>query len=245
MDHAESEAWQFALMRLGQWVEVDHASWLGKDGRTWWDRGIRCIHMPGEPLCSDACMQLDHIIPSYVGVDKSATGDYSAVVLIQETMQGEWLTLVEVFKPDISGAIDHAAVRDYLIDLHSKFNIAQIGYDPRYFVEGAQTLRDKGLPMQEVPQTRERLEPVYSAFYQLIRTGQLLHNGDEEYRMHVLSAVSTKSQIADGFMLAKGRSRHKIDAAVATAIALYVADVEPLTEPPDIEIHWNGALAKA
>lgn len=182
--------------------------WLGPDGPTRWDASEGVVEFDSSPV--------------WLGVDKSAWNDCSAVVALQHT--GEiWKAKARIFLPDPT--IDHRAVRDYIREMAATYNVQAIGYDERYFVEGAQELEDDGLPMVKVPQTPQRLVAPYSYLYADIVEGRFLHEHDPSFRQHVLSAVPQMDR-SGGFTLAKGRSRSKIDAAVAMGIARAVAGVE-------------------
>lgn len=193
-----------------------HDGWLGIEGPTHWDATARIV-------------ELDETEPSYVGVDKSAYGDCSAVALLQRYGATEWQCRVWIFHP-VNGSIDHAAVRDKVRELHETYNLVAVGYDDRYFVEGAADLEAEGIPMEKVPQTRSRLVPAYSNLHRDIVTRTLWHDDDPVLRSHVLSAVPVVEP-SGGFMLAKNKSRAKIDGAVALGIARSLTDIEPDNGP--------------
>lgn len=186
--------------------------WLGPEGPAHWD------------ACGTSAVVFDDELPMWLGVDKSASGDCSAVTALQ-LVDGQWLTTAKVFFPNPT--IDHAAVRDHLRHMCHTYNVAAIGYDERYFVEGAQELADEGLPMIMVPQTPARLVAPYSWLREDIIAHRLVHDGDPTYRSHVLGAVP-KIDISGGFTLAKRPSRTKIDAAVALGIARAVCPIKPV-----------------
>lgn len=194
--------------------------WLGVYGPQWWDE-------------STEAFEFDPLAPSFIGVDKSAYGDCSAVVVCQQDNHQRWLNKARIYVPD-SGGIDHAAVRNYIRELCSELNVCVIGYDSRYFVEGAQELADEGLPMVEIPQQPHRMIPAYSAMYEDFVNGTFIHHNDPAYRAHMLGAVA-KLDISGGFTLAKGRSKVKIDAAVATGIARAAAFTYEAAEPITLE----------
>src|SRR6185369_3353573 len=91
------------------------------------------------------------------------------------------------------------------------------GFDPRLFDVPAKMLGDEGFTLVEIPQSVSRLTPAYVSLYQAIVGGQLTHDGDPVFATHVLNAVPRYSE--GGFMLEKLKSRGKIDAAVALALA--------------------------
>jgi phage terminase large subunit-like protein len=192
--------------------------WLGADGPAHWDATARTI-------------QLDPDEATYIGVDKSAYNDCSAVAALQRVGADLWQCTVRIFYPE-GGAISHAAVKDYLRELHETLNVEGIGYDDRYFVEGAQELEEEGLPLIKVPQTPQRMVPAYSNLYRDIVTHTLLHEDDPVLRSHVLGAVPVV-QATGGFTLGKNRSHGKIDGIVALGIARSLTSVEIEHDPDD------------
>jgi phage terminase large subunit-like protein len=127
------------------------------------------------------------------------------------------LKTTQAFYPN--PVIDHGAVKDYIRKMSEAYIVEAVGYDARYFVEGAEELANEGLPMIEIRQTWQRLAPVYSELYQAIVRGDMKHYDDPVFRNHVLSANAMHSK--DGsFMLKKDpKTKVHIDAAVAMAIA--------------------------
>lgn len=207
----------FRVFRLNQKVEsLD--GWLGPNGPQHWD-------------LTQVEYDFDTVADTYLGVDKSKKGDLSAVVALQETPDG-WHAKAWHFFP-VNGAIDHSAVRNLIRDLCDTYNVISVGYDSRYFVEGAKELEDEGYPLEDVPQTRERLGPAFASAYQLITTHRLTHDADPTFRSHVLSAVAVEDSMG-GFMLSKQRTwkqtQTHIDSAVALGIAVYVAGID-VAEP--------------
>ena len=187
-------------------------SWLGPKGPDHWS-------------ACEGPVAFSSTEPVNVGVDKSAYNDSSAVVATQR--QGDRLMVrARIWTPGEFG-LDHAEVRQHLRDLCAELPVRAIGYDVRYFVEGADELEGEGLPMIDIPQTPARMVPAYQALYRAITQHELRHDDDPVYRSHILSAVP-HVDTSGGFMLRKGKSRGLIDGAVATAIALAaeVADVE-------------------
>ncbi len=117
-----------------------------------------------------------------------------------------------------------AEIENELRDYHRAYNLAACGYDPALFERSAQQLEAEGLPMEEVPQTDQRMVPAAQALYQLIANGQVEHEGDEDFRRHMLAAVAVQARGGDGgWRLKKGASRRKMDAAIAAAIAAWLS----------------------
>lgn len=208
-DLTDRPEWAFRQMRLGQWLDADGSGWLGDDGPAAWDATTTQVTMSTTE-------------PTFVGVDKSAYNDCSAVAILQR--HGDrWQCQVRVFFP--SPVIDHAEVREHIREVCRTHHVVAVGYDDRYFVEGAQELEAEGLPLVQVPQTAARLVPAYSALHSDIIGRRLDHDDDLTLRQHVLSAIPSV-QPNGGFMLAKNKSRHKIDGCVALGIARSMTELE-------------------
>lgn len=209
-DLLDRPEWMFKGMRLGWWQDADESSWLGGGGPDAWDATTEEFDLSPSEL-------------SYVGVDKSAYNDCSAVAVLQR--HGErWRTKVRIFVPS-GRVIDHGEVREHIRDVCRRYNVVAVGYDDRYFVEGAQELAAEGLPLVQVPQTPARMCPAYSALHSDIIGRRLDHDDDPVLRSHVLGAVPSV-QPSGAFMLQKSKSRNKIDGVVALAIARSLTDTE-------------------
>jgi phage terminase large subunit-like protein len=109
------------------------------------------------------------------------------------------------------------------------YDVEGVFYDPRLFEFPAQALTDEGLPMLEFPQSVERMTPAVGAVYDAIKSGGLSHDGDQIFEDQVLNAVARMNE--RGFTLAKSKSKDRIDAAVAMALAVHGASgVKPVRE---------------
>jgi phage terminase large subunit-like protein len=87
--------------------------------------------------------------------------------------------------------------------------------------------------MLEFPQSLERMTPAVGETYERIMRGELAHSEDGRFTRQVLSAVARFNE--RGFMLAKSKSRDRIDAAVAMCMAVAAtsvpSDVKPSATP--------------
>jgi phage terminase large subunit-like protein len=142
--------------------------------------------------------------------------DSIAVVLCQP--QGHRLVVrAKIWIPD-GTMTDIAAVEQYLRGLHREFNVREFAYDPAFFQRSAEALADDGLPMVEFPQSAQRMVPAIGTLYECIVNQQLAHDGDPMFTDQVLSAVPRQTDA--GLRLSKGKSRRKIDAAIALSMAV-------------------------
>ena len=72
--------------------------------------------------------------------------------------------------------------------------------------------------MVEFPQNRSRMIPACGNAYELIVNKRVVHDGSPTFVDQVLSAAQRLTD--EGWRLSKGKSKRKIDAAIALVIAL-------------------------
>jgi phage terminase large subunit-like protein len=178
-----------------------------------------------ETMRSDRMLDVD--LPTYVGIDMALKHDSIAVVCAQP-QDDVIVTRAKIWHPQEVG-LDVAEVESYLRMLHNTLNVREFAYDPAYFQRSAEQLADDGLPMVEYPQNRQRMVPACGNAYELIVNRRVVHDGAPQFIDQVLSAAQRLTD--DGWRLSKGKSKRKIDAAIALVIALdratMVAKVDP------------------
>lgn len=180
--------------------------------------------------------QLDPTLPIYVGIDMALKHDSIAVVCAQP-QDGVVVTRAKIWYPQDMG-LDVAEVENYLRDLHAKFDVREFAYDPAYFQRSAEHLADDGLPMVEYPQNRTRMIPACGNAYEMIVNGRVVHDGSPMFIDQVLSAAQRMTD--DGWRLSKGKSKRKIDAAIALVIALDRATMVMKADPaPSVVNIWK------
>jgi phage terminase large subunit-like protein len=195
--------------RLGQWVRSQE-SWLPAGA---WE------------LCRGDQELIPHE-PTWVGVDMALKHDTIAVVAVQK--QGDlFVTEPHIIQPD-SQSVDVAAVEHLLRELHMKYSLKEVAFDPAFFQRSAEVLQDDGLPMVEFPQSAARMVPACGQAYELIVTGKVRHRGQPTFTDQVLSAAQRMTD--NGWRLSKGKSKRKIDAAIALVMALDRASTNPPEE---------------
>lgn len=199
----------FRIFRLGQWFHGTD-SWLGANGGIVWE-GLTNPH----PLVSG--------VPTYMGVDIALTQDTSAVVTLQRRPDedgkpaGRYHATCRIWRPEKDRPVDVTDVMQHIRETAEAYDVHAISYDRRFFDVPAKMLSDEGLPMVEVPQSVEHMTPAYGSLYGAIMEGRITHDGDEAFATQVLNGVPRYSD--RGYTLEKRKSRGKIDAAVALALA--------------------------
>jgi len=187
--------------RLNQWVRTDGESWLPKGA---WE------------LCrSDD--ELNPTVPVFVGIDMALKHDSIAVVVAQLQESGRVVTRAKIWYPQ-DGIMDVSAVEQHIRDLGSQFTVQEFAYDPAFFQRSAEAMSDEGFTMVEFSQSTSRMVPACGTLYEYIVNGRLAHNGDPVFTDQVMSAAQRSTDM--GWRLSKGKSKRKIDAAIALAMAV-------------------------
>jgi phage terminase large subunit-like protein len=198
---ATSPEASFRVYRLGQW-ELAGEGWLP---------------VGAFDACRRRSAHLDpHGGPVFVGLDMALKHDTTAVVAVQP--EGDhFVAVARVFDPDGS-TVEVAAIEQHLRHLHRTFNVTEFAYDPAYFERSAQALADEGLPMVEFPQSATRMVPACQRAYELIATKQVMHDFGPQATEQVIAGQAKAA--GEGWRLSKGRTKRKIDTAIALVMAL-------------------------
>jgi phage terminase large subunit-like protein len=166
--------------------------------------------------CTDSTLQLVDDAPTFVGIDMALKHDSIAVVLVQT--QGERAVVrAQIWLQD-GNAVDVQAVEQYLRKVAVQYNLIEVAYDPAYMQRSAEILADDGLPMVEFPQSSSRMVPACGHLYEMIVNGLIAHEDNPVFTDQVLSATPRSTDA--GWRLSKGKSKRKIDAAIALAMAV-------------------------
>jgi phage terminase large subunit-like protein len=203
-DHGITPEGHFRLFRLGQHIEgVD--SWLGANGPGIWDG----LETPYDFVAG---------APTWVGVDVGLKRDSTAVVAVQRDAGGKLHATARFWVPSSDEPVDVTDVMEHIRELARAYDVQAVSYDPRFFDVPAKMLSDEGLALVEVPQSVERMTTVLGSLLELVKRGELAHDGDDLLRRHVLNAVPRFNE--RGFTLQKSKSRGRIDGAIALGLAV-------------------------
>jgi phage terminase large subunit-like protein len=203
-------------------------------------------------------IELDPGLPLYVGIDIAIYVDSTAVSLVQKHVfppvehdddpEVRYVVRSRIWEnpypPEHAlhdqWRMNNNEVMEYLRDLREQYpahaceidGAAMAGpmyaYDPYHFRPEAEALAGEGLAMVEFPQFDSRMVPASQAFYEAIMKGEIAHDGDPALKRQVHTV--TADQKPRGWRMSKPKgSKRKIDAAIATGIAVYVAKT---TTPP-------------
>ena len=182
------------------------------------DKYDQCVNEKLIPILPDR----NRNINIWVGVDASVKGDSTAVVAV--TRQGSKVVLANYKKwqPSKKNPIDlEETVEKYLLDLDQAFNLQLVYYDPYQLHRSAVTLRKKGLPLLELPQTVGNTIDFSQNLYDLIQFNNLEVYPSQELRRHFLSCKAKTME--RGYRIIKGKHSEKIDLAIALSMACLAA----------------------
>jgi phage terminase large subunit-like protein len=210
----------FRRYRLNQWTRSQE-SWLP---------------VGAFDLCRSERQLVDDL-PVFVGIDMALKHDSIAVVIAQP-QDDVVVVRAKIWHPD-EYALDVAEIEMYLRGLHHQYAVREFAYDPAYFQRSAEMLVDDGLPMVEFPQSRARMIPACGNAYEMIVNRKVAHDGAPQFVDQVLSAAQRMTD--EGWRLSKGKSKRKIDAAIALCIALDRATLvtRAIDEPMVVDV-WKG-----
>jgi phage terminase large subunit-like protein len=170
--------------------------------------------------------------PLWVGVDASTKRDSTAVVAVLRDEIENLVVVAQhrVWTPSAQHPLDLEAVEAYLLDLARQYDLRTVRCDPYQFHGSMQRLRQHGLPVEEYPQTEDRLTRIGQGLYDLIRERRLIVYPSDELRAHVLAASAKETP--HGFRIVKTVATKKIDACVALAMAAHAATTAPVWAEP-------------
>jgi phage terminase large subunit-like protein len=192
----------FRRLHLNQWTETEGA-WIAPYE---WD------------MCAGAPL-LDRNSPTWIAVDVGVRRDSAAIVWAQ--WHDEKLHVgQEILKPEEQGpTFGVADVRGRVAQRAVMFEqLREIDFDPWQFLESAELLQERGLPLVKFPQTSTRMAPASETLYELIIERRLVHDGDPVMKEQLLAAVIAPTD-RGGWRISKRKSQERIDGAVALAIA--------------------------
>lgn len=118
------------------------------------------------------------------------------------------------------GIVDENQVEDYIRELCATYDVQEIAADPKHADRIAQNLFDDGFPYFSFIQRDILMSPAIGALVKAVNGELIRHNGDPVLRSHfdnVAVSVAPQSGIVK---MHKQRSNGRIDAAVASAMAI-------------------------
>jgi phage terminase large subunit-like protein len=166
----------------------------------------------------------DRSLPVYVGVDASHKHDSTAIVATHYDKKTQQVRLVwhRIFQPSPDQPLDfEQTIERTLHDLHKRFLVRGIWYDPWQMQASAQRLTKARLRLEELPQTPNNLTSISQNLYDLIQSQSLMLYADAD--MRTAAARTVAIEMPRGWRIGKDKQTHKIDVIVALAMSAWAA----------------------
>lgn len=194
-----------------KWVDVAEDSWLAEHPQAW-------ANCKGE-------WTSDPEAPFVVAVDMALKRDSVAVSRLELLPDERVAITTKIWNPPAGGGrIDHLDVFKHVRSLATGGGFRGVVYDPRFFELPGRMLEDEGIQVVQFDQGPARMAPACGLAFEMIIGGQIVHDGDEELRDHIVAAVK---RVHDrGFTLSKGKSLRHIDAAITLCMGVWVLFAE-------------------
>lgn len=208
----------FLRLHMNQWV-TSHEAFIPVE---WFDEAAKAYH-------ANIVVWSDHPFadfPLVVGIDAGQKRDSTALVAVgYDAKRGKvGIAYHKIWQPNKDEVVDlDETVEKELLFLYNRFRVGSIVYDPTHLVQTMLRLQNKGLPTREFPQTGDKMLSASQLLYDLFKNKNLEAYPDEVLRRHIQMAVAESGP--RGFRLKKPKvnASHKIDGAVALAMACYDA----------------------
>jgi phage terminase large subunit-like protein len=121
--------------------------------------------------------------------------------------------------PTPGNTVDLRAVEDQIRELCARFNVQEIAFDPHLARNMLNNLLEDGFPAVEMRQGWVTMAPAVKELERAIIGRNFRHGGHPVLRWN-FGNIEVKTDPAGNRMFHKGKSRDKIDGAVATAMAV-------------------------
>jgi phage terminase large subunit-like protein len=185
-------------------------------------------------------------LPAYIGVDLSQTGDLTAVAIAFRHADGQISLRNTCFVPSTDlenrayrdrapykqwvdlgliqlcagGVIDQKQVEDHVRELCATYDVQEIAVDPALARVLTQNLNDAGLPVFTHPQSALIMSEATGNLIRTVNGEAIRHNGDPVLRLHFDSVAVSSNPQSGLIRMHKARSNGRIDAAIASAMAV-------------------------
>jgi phage terminase large subunit-like protein len=172
-------------------------------------------------------------------VDASVKHDSTAVVAVawDKTSQIARLVWHRIFQPSADNPLDYeATIEKTLLDLHKRFRVRKVYYNPYQMHATAQRLTKAGVAMEEFPQSVPNLTEASQNLYELFKGRNIVVYSDPEIRLAVSRAIAIET--SRGWRIAKDKQHHKIDVVIALGMACLAALKGQLDSNYDFSGDW-------
>jgi phage terminase large subunit-like protein len=222
----QTEAWHAQMrrtLRRNQYLRMIENRFVTTESEfiplEWWD----AITDPDQrPVVKDRSLSV------HVGVDASFKNDSTAVAAVSWDAKSNKARLIwhRIFQPSPDDPLDfETTIEETIRDLHGRFRVREVRFDPWQMQATAQRLRAAGVKIEEFPQTVPNLTAASQNFYELVKGRNLSVYPDADIRRAIGQAVAIET--TRGWRIGKDKQTHKIDVVVAMAMACLAAVATP------------------
>jgi phage terminase large subunit-like protein len=169
--------------------------------------------------------------------DGSFNADCTCIVAcsVGEIPQLELLELWEAPEASRDWRVPVLEVEEAIRLACRRYRVRAIVADPYRWQRSLELLDGEGLPVEEFPQSPQRMTPATSRFYEAVVNGALSHSGDPRLARHLSNAVLKEDPRGARLSKEHKHSKRRIDAAVAAVMALHRAS--ELAAAPGVQIY--------
>jgi phage terminase large subunit-like protein len=199
----------FARLHLNAWFEGQEEGWVTRD------QVQACVGVP----------TLNPDLPVVIAVDAASRRDTTAVMAVQRDEHGRFHRRCWHFAADtVMGYLDYGEVEALIREICSTWQVNRVAFDPFQMVRTAQILASEGVPVETFPQNDSRMVPASQLLYELVVEERLVLDDCATCTEQLLAAGVVET--ARGWRLHKLKSAGPIDAAVALAMGVQLAEWE-------------------
>jgi phage terminase large subunit-like protein len=127
-----------------------------------------------------------------------------------------------VFQPSPEEPLNfEATIEKTVLELHKRFFLRKVLYDPYQMVATAQRLTRAGVTLEEFPQSPNNLTSASQNLFELIQGQGLRVYPAPDIRLAISRTLAIRTP--RGWRIGKDKQPHKIDVVVALAMAAYAA----------------------
>ncbi|AJE47189.1 Phage terminase-like protein [Celeribacter indicus] len=183
--------------------------------------------------------------PCWIGVDLSSNDDLTVAVACWKDQDGGFLVWPWFFCPEENlrgreersgvpyttwaeqghiiptpgNVVDFRVVEDHIRELCARFNVREIAFDPHLARNMLNNLLEDGFPAVEMRQGWVTMAPAVKELERVIVGRKLRHGGHPVLRWNFAN-IEVRTDPAGNRMFHKGKSKDKIDGAIAAAMAV-------------------------
>lgn len=230
--------WAYARYRANRWT-LAYESWIPAGS---WD-ALYSAAVPkvehrywNDATNAELMAYVDSLYPAGVEVigfiDMARYRDCAAITLIGPGPSGRLLPRTIAWRGSQNSPVPYGPVYAAARRLNETYALRCLALDMKYLDEMYSTLDGEGLPVENFPQSNERMAPAAGDLRQAILVEKAFeHDGDPILSAHIMAAVA-KDVGTDAFKLVKSKANGPpIDAAVALAGARALCNTSDDPEP--------------